>query len=411
MSRIRTSEESDFLKYFRQIDKRAIRKVLSHYRSTGPIGYATSLILARILKVKERISSDRELSEKLAKIQIYREAIAIKRDNIPAHNTFNTLRSRLGPEGFVQIHRHFILQAYKTGLLIPPIPDLPNVVRGKIILIGDSTFLKAVARTKGQKDENGNWIFTDDSIAFGKPHHKHKYPVGHRAHTLVAVSGIPVVSLIAPANESDQIYILPLLKTLRARYPSLPFVCVILDAGYDAEDLHRDIYTDQKIIPIIIRKPSMKWGPKLGETGTPLCPFGYPTRRKGIEYNHGRTKYACLRICIDDPQELIFSCDHLRSESRFGWMTYTYFKDDFRRKGPAVPGSRLYERLKILRTGIERYYGLTKENRYYMEHNNTYMGHDNVLIHVIEHDIVATLDILFEHSKTGKWSDVLNVKY
>lgn len=44
-----------------------------------------------------------------------------------------------------------------------------------------------------------------------------------------------------------------------------------------------------------------------------------------------------------------------------------------------------------------------------MEVNNTYMGHDNVLIHVIEHDIVATLDILREHEKTGKWSDVLNI--
>jgi hypothetical protein len=64
---------------------------------------------------------------------------------------------------------------------------------------------------------------------------------------------------------------------------------------------------------------------------------------------------------------------------------------------------------KKLRTGIERYYGLTKENRYHMEVNNTYMGHDNVLIRAIEHDIVATLDILHEHKKTGKWSDVLNV--
>jgi len=409
MSRIRTLQETDFLKYFHRIDKRTIMKILSQYRSTGPIGYATSLVLARILKVKERISSDRELSEKLSKIQIYREAIGIKRNMVPAHNTFNTLRTRLGPEGFIQIHQHFILQAYKTGLLTPPIPDLPNVVRDKIILIGDSTFLKAVARTKGQKDENGNWIFTDDSIAFGKPHHKHKYPVGHRAHTLIAVSGIPVVSLIAPANESDKIHILPLLHTLRTRYPHLPFICVILDAGYDAEELHRDIYTDLDIIPIIIRKPSMKWGQQLSETGTPPCPFGYPTRRKGIEYNHSRTKFACYHACRRDPQKLIFTCDHLRSKSQFGWMTYTYFKDDFRRQGPAVPGSRLYERLKPLRTGIERYYGLTKENRYYMEHNNTYMGHDNVLIHVIEHDIVATLDILYEHSKTGKWSDVLDI--
>jgi len=317
----------------------------------GPPGQS----VIQLLKVKERISSDRELSEKLSKIQIYREAIGIKRNMVPAHNTFNTLRSRLGPEGFVQIHQHFILQAYKNNLLTPPIPDLPNVVRDKIILIGDSTFLKAVASTKGQKDENGNWLFTDDSVAFGKPHHKHKYPVGHRAHTLIAVSGIPVVSLVAPANESDQAHILPLLHTLRTRYPSLPFVCVILDAGYDAEELHRDIYTELGILPIIIRKPSMKWGPKLGETGTPLCPFGYQTRRKGIEYNHSRTKFACYRACLKDPQQLIFTCDYLLSQSHFGWMTYTYFK------------------LKTLRTGIERYYGLTKENRYYMEHNNTYM--------------------------------------
>ncbi len=222
MSRMRTLQEAYFLKYFRQIDKRTIRKILSQYRSTGPIGYATSLILTRILKVKERIYSDRELSEKLAKIQIYREAIGIRRNKIPAHNTFNTLRSRLGPEGFIQIHQHFILQALETGLLTPPILDLPEIVKDKIILVGDSTFLKAVARTKGQKDENGNWIFTDDSIAFGKPHHKHKYPVGHRAYTLIAVSGIPVVSLIAPANESDQAHILPLLNTLRARYLTYP---------------------------------------------------------------------------------------------------------------------------------------------------------------------------------------------
>ncbi len=69
--------------------------------------------------------------------------------------------------------------------------------------MGDSTFLKAVASTKGEKDADGNWLFTDDSIAFGKPHHKHKYPAGHRAHTLSAVSGVPIVSRLAPANESD----------------------------------------------------------------------------------------------------------------------------------------------------------------------------------------------------------------
>jgi hypothetical protein len=366
MSRMRTPQEAEFLKYFRCINKRTINNILSCYRSTGPVGYSNSLVLARILKVKERISSDRELSEKLAKIKIYRDAIGIKHAEIPAHNTFNTLRQRLGPEGFVEIHRHFVFRAYKLGLLTPPISDVPKMVRDKIILIGDSTFLKAVASSKGEKDDDGNWIFTDDSIAFGKPHHKHKYPVGHRAHTLTSVSGVPIVSRLAPANESDKAHIMPLLLTAHQRYPTLPFACVILDSGYDAEEFHRDIYTEFNMLPIIIRKPSMKWGPNLGNTATPLCPFGYPTRRKGIEYNRGRTKFACYRICIKDPQRLLFSCEHQTSENRFGWITHTQFKDDYRRQGPAVPGSRPYEQLKKLRTGIERYYGLTKENRYHM---------------------------------------------
>jgi len=63
----RTPEEAEFLAYFRAIDRRAIAAVLSDYRSTGPRGYDASLVLARILKVKERISSDRELADKLAR--------------------------------------------------------------------------------------------------------------------------------------------------------------------------------------------------------------------------------------------------------------------------------------------------------------------------------------------------------
>lgn len=353
-----TPQERQFLDYFRSIDKNAIAKILSQYHSTGPIGYSSSLVLARILKVKERISSDRELTAKLATNPIYREAVGISSSDIPAHNTFNSLRQRLGEEGLVQIHQHFVLQAYEIGLLIPPLNNLPQMVRDKIILIGDSTFLLAVASTKGEKDEEGSWLFTDDSIAFGRPHHKHKYPVGHRAHTVMSVSGIPIVSLLAPANESDETHIIPLLQTTLARYPELSFGCVILDSGYDSEDLHRDIYMELHLLPIIIRKPSMKYGKGISLQGTPRCPFGYPTRRKGIEYNHQRTKFACHCACRQDPQQLLFKCPYQVSSSHFGWTTYTRFKDSYRKQGPAVPGSRVYKRLKPLRTGIERYYGL-----------------------------------------------------
>ena len=330
MTRKYMPQERKFLNYFQSIDKIAIEKILSEYHSTGPIGYSSTLILSRILKVKERISSDRELCEKLGKNPVYRDAVGIRSNEIPAHNTFHTPRQRLGPEGFSRIHRHFVLQAYKIGMLTPPLRNIPEIIKYKIILIGDSTFLLAVASTKGEKDKEGNWLFTDDSIAFGKPHHKHKYPVEHRAHSVMSVSGIPIVSLLAPANESDEAHIMPVLQKALSRYPEINFGCIILDAGYDSVDLHRDIYKELHLLPIIIRMPSMKYGAGLSADGTPLCPFGYKTRRKGIEYNHQRTKFACYHACKKDPQQLLFNCSYKDSKSRFGWMTHTRFKDSYR---------------------------------------------------------------------------------
>lgn len=405
-----THNEQTFLSFYESIDTKGLEKILSDYQTTGPRGYTTSLILCRILKIKERICSDRDLCKKIAINPIYRQAVGLTGENLPAHNTFHTLRQRLGPNGFIRIHHHFVQQASSLGLLVPPLNNLPEMLAGKIILIGDSTFLIATASTKGEKNHDGHWLFTDDSVAFGKPHHKHKYPVGHRAHTLMTVNGIPLVSLIAPANIIDEKQIFHLLQALVERYPSFSFGSIMLDAGYDSEELHRDIYTIYNIIPVIIRMPSIKYGSGYSQQGTPLCPFGsYPTRRKGIEYNHQRTKYSCYHACKKDPQQRLIPCQYETSKSRFGWMTYTRFKDGYRKFGPAVPGSRIYERLKPLRTGIERFYGLAKENRYRMEKTNTYMGHDNVLIHVIEHDIVLTLDIMYEFLKSGKKSDVLKI--
>jgi len=68
-------------------------------------------------------------------------------------------------------------------------------------------------------------------------------------------------------------------------------------------------------------------------------------------------------------------------------------------------------KLKPLRAANERNYGLVKENRYRMETTNTYMGFDNVLMHVIEHDISLTLDIIFMFKRYGKISPLLNLNY
>ncbi|HDY67599.1 hypothetical protein LCGC14_1564820 [marine sediment metagenome] len=103
-------------------------------------------------------------------------------------------------------------------------------------------------------------------------------------------------------------------------------------------------------------------------------------------------------------------------------MTYTHFKDSYRKQGSATPGSRVYERLKPLRTGIECYYGLAKKIAI-NGISNTYMtpyrhdGHNNVLIHIIELNIVLSQDFIFSLKgptsgsikNVAKWSDIISV--
>ena len=106
---------------------------------------------------------------------------------------------------------------------------------------------------------------------------------------------------------------------------------------------------------------------------------------------------------------MLFPCDYIKEQYKFGYTYRTYFKDGYRKYGPAVSHSLIYNKLKPYRTGIERTFGLVKENRYIMEKSNFYKGIDNVTIHAIEHDIVLTQDIIFDFIETGKTSPVLKL--
>jgi len=403
-----TNEEIDFIEYFGSIDNSCIFPVVDSYAGIGPKGYGTSLILARIIKVKERILSDRQLAKALRMNDLYR---FVTGDIQPSHNTFNTLRKRLGTKGFIEIHKGFVKKAHSLGLLDPKIKELHKKRKKGIIIVADSTFLITSGSTKGEKDEHGQWHFSDDSVAFtGKGHHKHKYAVGHKAHSLRTISGVPLITLLSPANEQDQSFILVLVEALVARYPELAFSYIILDRGYDTEEIHHDIYEFYGIIPIIIRK-KMVYPKGFTKDGYPLCLGGFAMKPRGIEYKQKRTKYACFKVCKRSKQLLLFQCEYIKELYKFGYSCYTYFKDGYRKYGPAVSHSLIYKKLKPFRTGIERTFGLVKENRYRMEISNFYKGIDNVTIHAIEHDIVLTQDIIFDYLKSGKFSPVLNLNY
>ena len=114
-----TQQEQDFIAYFSAIDIDSLSPVVDCYAGIGPKGYNAFLILARIIKIKERILSDRQLAEVLKKNDLCR---FVTRDIQPAHNTFNTLRKRLRPKGFVEIHKRFVLRAH-AGYNVQAVAD------------------------------------------------------------------------------------------------------------------------------------------------------------------------------------------------------------------------------------------------------------------------------------------------
>ncbi len=95
-----TAEEKDFLNYFCTIDGSCISPVVDCYAGVGPKGYGASLILARIIKIRERILSDRV--SKLKKNDLYRLSPTI----LSRAQYIQYVRRRLGQ--VCEIHKRFV---------------------------------------------------------------------------------------------------------------------------------------------------------------------------------------------------------------------------------------------------------------------------------------------------------------
>ena len=79
--------ENDLVNYFLSIDTRPIAAVIaSSFGTRGPKGYGVSLILSRILKVKQVFFSDRILVQRLKEVATYRRVCGFSGGKVPAHN-------------------------------------------------------------------------------------------------------------------------------------------------------------------------------------------------------------------------------------------------------------------------------------------------------------------------------------
>lgn len=409
-----TDPEHELLNYFTQIRDENIQSIFDNlYSGRGPRGSGLNMFLAQILKIKENFLSDRALESKLLSNSIYRFCCGFRREqDVPHFSSFTKMRKRLGAQGYIDIHINFVKQAHEIGLLDPDVPGLPRHRKPGVITIADSTFLYAHCSKSALRgpdgdfirDQDGRLVFRDSSARIGRPHHTYKFPLGHRAQTLHTVNGIPLVSLAVEANRKDEEFIIDLLAECKSRYPQIKIAYVILDKGYDSAPIHRHIYQDYGIIPIIIRKDNMRYPKGFLKDGTPICEFGIGLIRHGTDYQRKRTKYVCDRQCMrkSKQQPELFTCRYLQGSDSHGLVVYTHFNDNVRLFGPAPPNSRIYQKLKPLRTGIERDYALVKANRYRMQVTLNYEGFESVLQHVILFDVVLIQDKIFEYLQNKK---------
>lgn len=293
-----TNPDNDLLGFFAQIDVAAVERVLADYYSgRGPAGYGAARYLALLLRVKQ--NTDRRLVADLATNELYRRAIGLGGDPtaVPGRSALSAFRARLGPEGFWALHRHFVGRAHAAGLSQPDLPQLPRNRRRGLILIVDGTFLRAYCHQHPTTDADGVKRFTDPSAAYGRRHPIYRYAVGHKAHSLVTAGGLPLVSIVAPANQLDQTHLLPLLQRFRALYPDLEVAYLLLDKGYDVEALYRAVYQDYGIIPVAPRKTNIAYPDGFSARGRPLCAYGIELARRGTDYTRRRTKFCCEHRC------------------------------------------------------------------------------------------------------------------
>lgn len=394
-----TNPRNNLLGYFAQIDRPGIERILAErYSGLGPEGYGLSRYLALLLRVKQNIVSDRRLVADLATNELYRRAIGLGSDprRVPGRSALSSFRARLGVEGFLAAHRHTVMAAHAEGLTMPAFPGLARNRRPGIIASVDGTFLRAYCHQHPSEGPDGQKRFSDESAAYGRRHHIYRYPVGHKAHTLMAAGGLPLVSVVAPANELDQNHLIPLLLVFRELYPELEVAYLLLDKGYDAEFLYRAVYEDFGMIPVTARKQNVAYPKGFTPQGRPLCAYGIELARRGTDYQRRRTKFSCEHRCRAHgaaPEPGFERCEHLGGAGA-GYTYYTHFDWSYRKFGPLTPDMVLHRQLYKMRTEIERSFGLKKANRYRMEDTITVMGLDPVAIHVILHDTAVVIDCM-----------------
>jgi hypothetical protein len=209
------------------------------------------------------------------------------------------------------------------------------------------------ARWGAKKKSNTEGEETDDgSGQKGKKKGSDTYYwFGYKLHLIIdAYYELPLSFILTPANESDTLYMKPLLQKIGADQEKKQAELVISDKGYDSQENNLFVYKDCKAAPII---PIREWeGMQLPDIcnvkGTPLCGCGLPMVYWGRDGKY--LKYRCPDVMGKAKCKSRFPC----TSSSYGYVLKMPIAPDVRRHPPIPRESPKWGKLYKMRSAIER---------------------------------------------------------
>jgi len=128
-----------------------------------------------------------------------------------------------------------------------------------------------------------------------------------------------------PATRGDESCFPDTFRYLQSRFLWLSIQEVIADAGAGEQTCLDLIWEAGALRLVDIRGHKSDDDPQIqlmrgyDERGYPLCPFGYPLRANGHDYQRRRTKWICRHVCRTDTERPAPECAYLESGHKHGY--------------------------------------------------------------------------------------------
>ena len=396
--------ENSLVNYVKHLNLGRIERVIEkHYSGRGPKGFRKiSFFLLDLFKFKKNIPSNRKLIEEIHQSKVLQHLAFlafkdrrryVRKNKIPTHQMISAYHDKINIDGFRELLALSVEEANELGLLAPSISQY----RKGIHLAQDSTFIPAkITLERFSKNEA---IFP--KVSFGRSH-KYKLPLGHRIHWLIAVPHRIVVNcMLEKASKQDFNLTIPMVEGFLLKH-KIKIAFHIGDKGYSDDETRDYLLKEHGIIGIYPIKENAKFPDNFNTNGWPVCPYGYPLKRKGSDYKRQRTQYYCQRQCTK-ANKTMSSCEHYHSQKAQGYTFYTHFDNGLGKFGPVHQESTRFEKLYKTRTLTEQINSLAKCIRYHFDENLTATDPQEVEIQMLLCAIILNYDeIVKERIRLGK---------